>query len=215
MQFHSGGIGTTTDALTKDICVQGSQLDNANGSQVLEASPSPEQILPLLIVETDNNEQLPVLGDGQVEQHTEEEQVETSGDTTAIVPTSKGGIRRKHHRAWTLSEVMKLVEGVSRYGAGRWSEIKRLAFASSPYRTSVDLKDKWRNLLKASFVQTPSDKGMNSRKQASSVPIPATILLRVRELAEMQSQAPPILSSATAKPVGGGKSVNETRSGYL
>ena len=65
---------------------------------------------------------------------------EDSDDNAVTVPTSKGGIRRKHHRAWTLSEVMKLVEGVSRYGAGRWSEIKRLAFASYSYRTSVDLK---------------------------------------------------------------------------
>lgn len=65
---------------------------------------------------------------------------DTSDDNVATVPTSKGGLRRKHHRAWTLSEVMKLVEGVSRYGAGRWSEIKKLAFASYSYRTSVDLK---------------------------------------------------------------------------
>jgi len=49
-------------------------------------------------------------------------------------------MRRKHHRAWTLVEVIKLVEGVSRCGAGRWSEIKRLSFASYSYRTSVDLK---------------------------------------------------------------------------
>ncbi|KAF2323612.1 hypothetical protein GH714_036318 [Hevea brasiliensis] len=111
------------------------------------------------------------------------------------VPTSKGGIRRKHHRAWTLSEVMKLVEGVSRYGAGRWSEIKRLAFASYSYRTSVDLKDKWRNLLKASFAHIPSDKGVNSRKNAATMPIPEPILLRVRELAERQSQVPPNLTS--------------------
>ncbi|KAL6000224.1 hypothetical protein ACLOJK_034902 [Asimina triloba] len=64
----------------------------------------------------------------------------TRNDNVAVVLTSKGGIRRKHHRAWTISEVMKLVEGVSRFGAGRWSEIKKLAFASYSYRTSVDLK---------------------------------------------------------------------------
>lgn len=63
-----------------------------------------------------------------------------SDDNAAIVPTSKGGMRRKHHRAWTLVEVIKLVEGVSKCGAGRWSEIKRLAFSSYSYRTSVDLK---------------------------------------------------------------------------
>ena len=65
---------------------------------------------------------------------------DTSDDNVATVPTAKGGTRRKHHRAWTLGEVTKLVDGVSRYGAGRWSEIKRLAFASYSYRTSVDLK---------------------------------------------------------------------------
>lgn len=65
---------------------------------------------------------------------------DTSDDNVVTVPTAKGGTRRKHHRAWTLSEVMKLIDGVSKYGAGRWSEIKRLAFASYSYRTSVDLK---------------------------------------------------------------------------
>ena len=37
-----------------------------------------------------------------------------------------GGTRRKYHRAWTLSEVMKLVEGVSKYGAGRRLRLKGL-----------------------------------------------------------------------------------------
>lgn len=63
-----------------------------------------------------------------------------SDDNTSVVPTSKGGVRRKHHRAWTLVEVIKLVEGVSKCGAGRWSEIKKLSFSSYSYRTSVDLK---------------------------------------------------------------------------
>ncbi|XP_030490750.2 uncharacterized protein LOC115707062 isoform X2 [Cannabis sativa] len=140
---------------------------------------------------------------------------DTSDDNITTVPTVKGGMRRKHHRAWTLVEVMKLVEGVSKCGAGRWSEIKRLAFASYSYRTSVDLKDKWRNLLKASFAQSPPDDGMNSRKHAS-VPIPAPILLRVRQLAEMHSQMPPNLgSNSSLGGVSGRSSVHETRSGYL
>ncbi|CAL0326105.1 unnamed protein product [Lupinus luteus] len=78
----------------------------------------------------------------------------TSDGNIATVPTTKGGMRRKHHQAWTLVEVMKLVE----CGAGRWSEIKRLSFSSYSYRTSVDLKDKWRNLLKASSA--PADDGV-------------------------------------------------------
>lgn len=64
----------------------------------------------------------------------------TSDDNVVALPTAEGRMRRKHHRAWSLIEVMKLVEGVSRCGAGKWSEIKRLAFSSSSYRTSVDLK---------------------------------------------------------------------------
>lgn len=59
---------------------------------------------------------------------------------TDKVRTSKVIVKRKHHRAWTLCEVLKLVEGVAQYGAGRWSEIRRVAFSSYSYRTSIDLK---------------------------------------------------------------------------
>lgn len=62
------------------------------------------------------------------------------GGDIVLMPKHNGGGRRTHHRAWTLWEVTKLVEGVSKYGAGRWSEIKRLAFPSYTQRTSVDLK---------------------------------------------------------------------------
>ncbi|KAK9734456.1 hypothetical protein RND81_04G141200 [Saponaria officinalis] len=110
-----------------------------------------------------------------------------SDDNVATVPTAKGGMRRKHHRAWTLTEVVKLVDGVSRFGPGRWSEIKRLSFSSYSYRTAVDLKDKWRNLLKASFSSLPADKGVNPRTKAP-LPIPYPILVKVRELAEMNGQ---------------------------
>lgn len=166
------------------------------------------------LVEKDN--QCMTIERVEPEQNLEAKHGDSSGDASkdniVTVPTAKGGIRRKHHRAWTIAEVMRLVEGVSRYGAGRWSEIKRLAFASYSYRTSVDLKDKWRNLLKASFAPAPTDKGMNPRKHVSA-PIPAAILLRVRELAELHAQASPNLS--TSKLVGCGGSVNGTRSGYL
>ncbi|KAJ0981189.1 hypothetical protein J5N97_009444 [Dioscorea zingiberensis] len=101
----------------------------------------------------------------------------------------KGSIKRKHHRAWTLCEVLKLVDGVARYGAGKWSEIKRIAFASYTYRTSVDLKDKWRNLLRASFALKTTEKAPKISRKPSSLPIPIPILMRVRELAEMHSKA--------------------------
>nr|XP_029119398.1 uncharacterized protein LOC105041815 isoform X6 [Elaeis guineensis] len=129
-------------------------------------------------------------------------------------PASKGGVRRKHHRAWTLGEVLKLVEGVARYGAGRWSEIRRLAFASYSYRTSVDLKDKWRNLLRASLAQGPSDKGAKNSRKHTSVPIPTPILSRVRELAEMHSQTSTELGPSKISGCGG-RNVQEEGSGFL
>ncbi|XP_073048318.1 uncharacterized protein [Primulina eburnea] len=117
-----------------------------------------------------------------------------SDDKVVTVAKESGGTRRKHHRPWTLSEVVKLVEGVAKYGAGRWSEIKRAAFLSCSYRTSVDLKDKWRNLLRASLAELPARDGIHasSRKNAS-IPIPAQILSRVRELADAPAQDPPSL----------------------
>ncbi|KAG5021562.1 hypothetical protein JHK85_017904 [Glycine max] len=164
-------------------------------------------------------EQCPVIGPVELRQELRPKRADPSSHTSddnniVTVPTAKGGMRRKHHRAWTLVEVIKLVEGVSRCGAGRWSEIKRLSFASYSYRTSVDLKDKWRNLLKASFALTPApaDEGINLRKHGTA-PIPEKILLRVRELAEMNSQVPPNYSSSQL--ASGGGSVHGDRSGYL
>ncbi|XP_031492058.1 uncharacterized protein LOC116258800 isoform X2 [Nymphaea colorata] len=136
-------------------------------------------------VEASNNETalVPYLGRRQQGlEVTKLDPVKDLEEYPLTVPTAKGGTRRKHHRAWTLSEVMRLVEGVSRCGAGRWSEIKRLAFASCAYRTSVDLKDKWRNLLRAS-AQALTDRAFKSSRKHSSIPIPAQILVRVRELA--------------------------------
>uniref|UniRef100_A0A1D1XQE9 Telomere repeat-binding protein 6 n=1 Tax=Anthurium amnicola TaxID=1678845 RepID=A0A1D1XQE9_9ARAE len=136
-----------------------------------------------------------------------------SEDYADIVLRPKYSTRRKHHRAWTLCEVVKLVEGVSKYGAGRWSEIKRLAFPSYTYRTSVDLKDKWRNLLRACFTPRPTEKGgLNSRRH-TSVPIPAPILLRVRELAEMQEQEG--IGMGSGKIIGHNGRHLQTRPGFL
>ncbi|CAN6581021.1 unnamed protein product [Malus baccata var. baccata] len=48
--------------------------------------------------------------------------------------------RRKHQRMWTPSEVTTLVDGISQCEVGRWTYIKRFLFASSPYRTPLDLR---------------------------------------------------------------------------
>ncbi|XP_022721585.1 uncharacterized protein LOC111279008 isoform X2 [Durio zibethinus] len=207
LKFHPSGIGRTATLVRKCLDVHGSQMDNGSVNKVLKTKSAPEQTPQQYVAESKKERPSAELGQNMGLKQ------DTSDGNVVTVRTAKGGIRRKHHRAWTLSEVMKLVEGVSKYGAGRWSEIKRLAFASYSYRTSVDLKDKWRNLLKASFAWTPVDKGVNSRKHPA-MPIPAPILLRVRELAEMHSQVPPPSHCASKQAACGGRSVYETRPGY-
>lgn len=91
--------------------------------------------------------------------------------------------RRKHHNYWSTSEVVNLVEGVSMFGPGRWTEIKKLMFNSSPSRTSVDLKDKWRNLIRASCIQPKRKREVDQRKKHPSQQVPESILRRVKELA--------------------------------
>lgn len=46
----------------------------------------------------------------------------------------------RKHKVWTIAEVRNLIDGVSQYGVGKWTEIKRLLFSSSAHRTPVDLK---------------------------------------------------------------------------
>lgn len=114
--------------------------------------------------------------------------VETSPDQSkcdsakTIISEEDGG-QRKHHKLWTISEVMKLIDGVSEYGVGRWTQIKRLLFSSSVHRTPVDLKDKWRNLLKASCAEEQSKKENEKRRNQPWRPLPKSMLRRVSELA--------------------------------
>ncbi|XP_041025847.1 uncharacterized protein LOC121266168 isoform X2 [Juglans microcarpa x Juglans regia] len=93
--------------------------------------------------------------------------------------------RRKHQRMWTPSEVIKLVDGISEHGVGRWTDIKRLLFSTSAYRTPIDLRDKWRNLLRASGAQKPNKKGVEQKQEHSLRPLPSSLLRRVLELAKI------------------------------
>ncbi|XP_038985567.1 uncharacterized protein LOC120103862 [Phoenix dactylifera] len=222
MNYHPGGIGPNLVKTAPGIPAL--QQNSEGGSRVRKARTPPMLIpQPNFVDEGEKRDAETIYGDDEHDLGLEE--FDASGDNTDgnanTEPASKCGVRRKHHRAWTLGEVLKLVEGVARYGAGRWSEIRRLAFASYSYRTSVDLKDKWRNLLRASLAQDPTDEGVgplatlakNSRKHAS-VPIPTPILSRVRELAEMNSQT--CTELGPSKITGhGGRNVQEKGSGFL
>ncbi|XP_057731951.1 single myb histone 6-like [Arachis stenosperma] len=88
---------------------------------------------------------------------------------------------------WTLSEVIKLVDGISEYGVGRWTDIKRFSFSSSSYRTPIDLRDKWRNLLRASSIQTNTidQKEDDQNDDHTLRPLPFNVACRVRELAKI------------------------------
>eukprot|EP01094_Clydonella_sp_ATCC50884_P015256 TRINITY_DN2583_c0_g1_i2.p1 TRINITY_DN2583_c0_g1~~TRINITY_DN2583_c0_g1_i2.p1 ORF type:complete len:402 (-),score=64.02 TRINITY_DN2583_c0_g1_i2:96-1301(-) len=63
-------------------------------------------------------------------------------------PASKPPIRsgKRVRRRWTDAEVSNLLEGIKMYGAGKWKTIhSKYDFGD---RTQVDLKDKYRNLLR-------------------------------------------------------------------
>lgn len=217
MKLQPSSMGMAANLVKKALGVSGAQPDNEVGNKVFKARSASGWIQKPLVAEPEKDKHYQEIKASELDKDVELKHLDSSGDYSddlVTVPTAKGGMRRKHHRPWTLSEVVKLVEGVARYGAGRWSEIKRLSFASYSYRTSVDLKDKWRNLLRASFAQSPAEKGMQGSRKHASVPIPAPILLRVRELAEMQAQVPPNLSSSKFA-VCSDRNVHETRLGYL
>ena len=50
---------------------------------------------------------------------------------------------------WTYKEEVDLYKGVQKYGVGNWAVIKKDPTFHFTSRTSVNLKDKWRNLEKA------------------------------------------------------------------
>ena len=63
-----------------------------------------------------------------------------------VTARNRSSLVNKYHRTkWTSDEVQELIKGVEKHGVGKWKLImKHRKFA--PHRTTVDLKDKWRNL---------------------------------------------------------------------
>ncbi|KAJ0970346.1 hypothetical protein J5N97_023223 [Dioscorea zingiberensis] len=89
----------------------------------------------------------------------------SSDDSVEIFRKAKIRSKRKNHRQWTLDEITQLIDGVSQYGVGKWTYIKRFSFSTSSYRTSVDLKVK--------------------PQKNRNVPIPESVLRRVKELSNI------------------------------
>ncbi|XP_018682197.2 uncharacterized protein LOC135585241 isoform X2 [Musa acuminata AAA Group] len=188
MEYHPNAISRIVKTA---VMIPVLEEDKENGSSSRETRSVPVQMLNTSVAGEESVE----MDCGTLnceELDPEHKKLDGIGDTACDnVPkqlAAKANVRRKHHRAWTLCEIRKLVDGVAKYGAGRWSEIRRLSFASYSYRTSVDLKDKWRNLLRASLVQCPTEKEANNYRKQTSIPIPASILSQVRELAKLHAQ---------------------------
>ncbi|XP_021288971.1 uncharacterized protein LOC110420115 isoform X3 [Herrania umbratica] len=119
--------------------------------------------------------------------------------------------RRKHQRMWTLAEVIKLVDGIAQYGVGRWTDIKRLLFASSAYRTPVDLRDKWRNLLRSSSALKHNRREVDNDLKHAVRPLPKPVVRRIRELATIHPY--PRVRSPKISPVDAPSSKHPTTKG--
>ena len=55
-----------------------------------------------------------------------------------IRKSMKRSDRRKNTKPWTLDEVAALINGMSQFGTGQWTSVKR-AFFSSSSRTATDI----------------------------------------------------------------------------
>lgn len=69
----------------------------------------------------------------------------------------KARLQAKHYynTRWTEEETHLLLEGVNLFGVGVWAKILKWGWEGDVTRNSVDLKDKWRNMVAAS--QKPPD----------------------------------------------------------
>ena len=64
-------------------------------------------------------------------------------------PASSGKVR-KRRQLWTMEEMDKIRLGIAEFGVGQWTAIyTKYGF---PGRTAHQLKDKYRNMLKANII---------------------------------------------------------------
>ena len=65
-----------------------------------------------------------------------------------------------------MEETEALVVGVERCGGGKWADIKKLGFPVIAQRSAVDLKDKWRNLMRVALLPGTAAKCAPCNSQA-------------------------------------------------
>ena len=135
--------------------------------QARRGSPMPERIKPVLrhsrvktSIVLEKCVTQPEWGSDEEEEEEKDEELQASalpklGAAPALVkfkplkPLSEISNQRKGRKRvkWTLTEEDQLRKGVDKCGEGNWAEVLE-QYKFNDIRTSVDLKDKWRNLNK-------------------------------------------------------------------
>ena len=103
--------------------------------------------------------------------------------------------RRPPHRRktvrWDAREVDALVAGVRIHGVGKWAAILRHSPVFNGVRTSVDLKDKWRNLTshtRSGATSAALASALDPTRSTSSSPIPSPQLFDNSFSSHLQQQ---------------------------
>ena len=137
----------------------------------------------------------------QQQQHTTTTTTTTTTNNTThnISGTTNGkNKRQKVHRPWSLVEVKALVAGVKRCGRGQWADIKSLADENISgallQRSAVDLKDKWRNVMRTALSPV-----LYKKREATE--IPENMLEDIRLLATAKEKEMLAANNASAATV--------------
>lgn len=84
-------------------------------------------------------------------------------DVDALVPLSRSKRldfgQRRTRRPFSVAEVEALVEAVEQLGTGRWKDVKFHGFGNADHRTYVDLKDKWKTLVRTASISPQQRRG--------------------------------------------------------
>ncbi|CEP01257.1 Myb-like DNA-binding domain containing protein [Plasmodiophora brassicae] len=72
---------------------------------------------------------------------------DVAGRSLHHVPSPAGGKERRKTKKWTRFEEENIIKGIGEFGEGNWKDIL-LAYEFQSGRTTVDIKDKWRNMAR-------------------------------------------------------------------
>ncbi|MES1911597.1 MAG: hypothetical protein MHM6MM_004007 [Cercozoa sp. M6MM] len=93
-----------------------------------------------------------------------------------VFPRRKSKRRKTAGPPWTNEEVVALIRGVNKFGAGQWKKILMHFFPEDTCRTNVNLKDKWRHMQKTKHpmlkkyydVSAATDAKVSSRREVEA-----------------------------------------------